>query len=128
MKVRKLFGKFDIIIIAVVTAVLVLCSVPILFSEGDTVAEVYFDGEMIEEINLSENKEKREIRTGPDGKCLIEVDKDKIYFLDSDCPDKICIKSGKLERSGQFASCVPQKVTVILKGGGSDDLPDAVTY
>lgn len=125
MKDRKLFGKLDVLIIAVVLVIFTALALPLLFQKGDTVATVYYDGKVIEEINLSKNRENRDITAG---KCIIRLEGNEIFFLKSDCPDKICVKSGRLSKGGQFASCVPEKVTVILKGKGAGSEPDAITY
>lgn len=128
MKERKLIGKFDILISAAVILLLAALSLPLYFAKGDVTAQIYYDGNLVEEINLTRSSEKRDIITGENNACIIRADKNEIYFLESDCPDKICIKSGRLSKSGQFASCVPEKVTVILKGNKNGDAPDAITY
>ena len=124
MRERKLLGKFDIVIIAVLVLIFAAAALYVYLPNGDITAYIYCNGEVLEEINLTKNTEVREIKAA---KCVIKLEGHEIYFLKSDCPDKICVNSGKLSKTGQFASCVPQKVTIILKGKGRDEI-DALTY
>lgn len=120
---RKLLGKADIFVLLILAVLCVsLCS-PFFLKKGEVTATVIYDGEAVEEINLSKNEDSFVLNVG---RCEIAVEKNEIFFKDSPCPDKVCMNAGRLSKSGQFASCVPEKVTIILKGG--EKLPDAVTY
>lgn len=121
---RKLLGKFDIIITVAVLAIMVLLIFPLRSQKGDVKAVIYYNGEVIREIKLTDNQESFDLNVG---NCKVRVDKNTVYFVSSPCPDKICINSGKLSKGGQFASCVPEKVTIILKGNKGDN-PDVLTY
>ena len=122
---RKLFGRFDIILII---AVLIICAsfiVPNFLKKGDIVATVLYDGKTVETVNLSKNEKNYVLNIG---RCEIAVEKNEIYFKSSPCKDEICLNAGRLSKSGQFASCVPEKVTILLKGSTDRSLPDVVTY
>lgn len=115
---KKLFKKQDLILIL---ALLIVCIILFAFinkKSNDTTALIYSDGVIVYEINLSENTEKK-VYHFDDKKCEIIVDKDKIYFSQSDCPDKTCIKSGHLSKSGEFAACLPNNVIIVLKNGNN---------
>lgn len=43
-----------------------------------------------------------------------QVEKGRVRFADSDCPDKICINTGWLSESGQTAVCMPNRVTLTI--------------
>lgn len=120
---RKLLGRVDVLLITLIIAMSIALCAPFFLKKGDVTATVMYDGEVFDRINLSENEKDLTLKVG---NCEIRVEKHEIYFANSPCPDKICIKAGRLKKSGDFASCVPEKVTIILKGG--DKLPDAVTY
>lgn len=65
--------------------------------------------------------------TGKDGiHVTLEVAGGQIRFAASDCPDKVCVHSGWLSRSGQSAACVPAGVAVRITGGNTADGIDAV--
>ena len=120
---RQLLGKADIFLFLILAALCIAICAPFFLKKGDVKAKIIYDGEVVEEINLSKNADNYVLNIG---RCKIAVEKNEIYFKDSPCPDKVCVKTGRLSKSGQFASCVPEKVTIILKGG--EKLPDAVTY
>ena len=120
---RKLLGRVDILLIALLLALCVGTCAPFFLKKGDVTAKIIYDGEVFREIDLTKNEEDFTLTVG---RCKIAVEKHEIYFADSPCPDKVCMNAGRLKKSGEFASCVPEKVTIVLKGGGK--LPDAVTY
>ena len=123
---RKLITKTDIIVIAAIVTIIILSFVFKSFSRENLVAEIYFDGEIIEKINLSE-KEEKEILTGENNKTVIIAKGGEIYFSSSCCEDEICVKSGKLNQNGDFASCLPEKVVVKVVGEKEKNV-DAVVY
>lgn len=123
---RKLITKTDIIIIAVIVAVIVLFFAFKSFSRENLVAEIYFDGKVIEKVDLSA-KEEKEIITGKNNKTVIIAKGGEIYFSSSCCEDEICVESGRLSKNGDFASCLPEKVVVKVIGEKERNV-DAVVY
>lgn len=45
----------------------------------------------------------------------LEVKSGAVRFLESDCPDKICVNTGFLREDGDLASCLPNKVIVTVE-------------
>ena len=41
-------------------------------------------------------------------------------FESSDCPDQICVRSGKLSRAGESAGCLPAVVVIKVESGLGD--------
>ena len=39
----------------------------------------------------------------------------KAYMADADCPDKLCVRQGKIHRNGETLTCLPNKLTVTVK-------------
>lgn len=48
-------------------------------------------------------------------KATIVAEKNRICFLESDCPDKICVKTGWLSQPGEIAVCLPNKIIIKLE-------------
>lgn len=97
-------------------------------SNEKTYAEIYYDSKLIKKVSLDGGKEE-EFRIKEAPAVLFKITKDgKIAFIESDCPDKVCINTGKIDKNGQFAACLPNKVVVrIVKGNIEDDEePDVV--
>ena len=65
-------------------------------------------GETYGEYSLGRN-EKVEIKTELGTNTLI-IENGEAYFTDSDCPDKTCQKSGKINTEGETIVCLPHKV------------------
>jgi len=38
----------------------------------------------------------------------------RIAFVESDCPDQICVRTGFIGRHGQTAACLPNRVSIIV--------------
>lgn len=123
----KLIKKNDVIIIAVILAVCgALFFLPNFFSKSTGVAEVIINGKTEYSITLDEVEEPYVIETPTSPKTTICVEKGAIWFSDSDCRDKLCVKSGKLTSNGQTAACLPARVVISVNGGKSDN--DMFTY
>ena len=44
----------------------------------------------------------------------IEIRDGSVRMSEADCPDKICVKTGRISRSGQSIVCAPHRVTVTI--------------
>ena len=63
---------------------------------------------------------------GTRGVSVIEVRGGRARFLDSDCPQKLCVRAGWLARAGEASACVPNGVSLRLVGFDPDY--DAVSH
>ncbi len=123
---RKLITKNDTLLIVFLALVIAVSFLLKGFSDESLVAEIYYDGEIVETVNLAEREEKR-IVTGENSSVVVVARDGKIYFEKSPCPDKVCIKSGELDKNGDFASCLPEKVVIKVSSSESKDI-DAMVY
>lgn len=116
--------KADIIIIAVLLIIAAVLLLPKYLKKSDSLtAEIIRDGKVIETVSLNDVKSDYIIDLG-DAKILVK--NGSVAFADSDCPDKLCVKCGLLERSGDTAVCVPTRTVVRVTGNGSE--VDAISY
>ena len=51
----------------------------------------------------------------------IEIDGGRARVADSPCRDKLCVHAGWLERPGDIAVCLPQRVIVEIRGAKEVD-------
>ncbi len=126
----KFFRKTDIIAIAVIiAAAAVIWLVYSQTASGRPVkAEIYYYSELVETVGLGEGQE-REFSVPQDENVVLHIDADgSIRFIESDCPDKICIKTGRLHLAGQSAACLPNGIVVKLvpADGWKGDEPDII--
>ncbi len=126
----KFARKSDIIIIAVIAAVGLLFWIlySTVFGKSGTNAEIYYRSELVETVNLAAGKEETfSIEQVPN--VIFQLYEDgSIAFTQSDCPDKICIQSGRLHLVGQYAACLPNQVymKIVSTDGGNSDVPDMI--
>jgi hypothetical protein len=69
--------------------------------------------------------ENRELRIkGPLGFTIIQIMDNNAYIVDSPCPDKLCILAGKLDKTGQWAACLPNRVFLAIEGTEDEEIDD----
>jgi len=49
---------------------------------------------------------------------VIEIEGGRARVVDSPCRDKLCVRAGWLDRPGDVAVCLPQRVIVEIRGAG----------
>lgn len=76
------------------------------------IAKIEQDGKIIQEIDLTDVTDTKQIHLENDLNVIIEAEPGRIRFLHSDCPDKICINTGWLSQEGHNAVCLPARTVV----------------
>ena len=109
--------------IIIFAAVIVLCLFALLGShERHDMVGIYRDGELIRTIDLDAVTEPYDILIG-EAENVIHVEKGSVYVSSASCPDKVCVKQGRLSDNRPIV-CLPHKLVIkYLKGG----IADAVT-
>ena len=67
-------------------------------------------------LQVSLRKNQTLTVAGPLGDSVLEVQDGRVRFRASPCRGKQCIHSGWLSRAGEFAACLPNRVSVTLVG------------
>lgn len=52
-----------------------------------------------------------------------------VYLENADCPDKLCVKTGRISKTGETIVCLPHRVVVEITGGdstGDGDVIDSI--
>lgn len=104
-----------IIFVAVIIAV--LASVNIFTGKKGDTAEIYVNSKLAASLPLDENTVK-EINGGTN---RIRIENGYVYMEYADCPDKLCVKQGKISDSSRDIVCLPNRVTVKITRKGSTD-------
>lgn len=113
---RKLFRKRDIVLLLVILAVSAFFFFITSRDSGEG-AEIWLDGKLYREFPLDTRFELT-----LDNGVTIVGDGESAWFSHSDCRDKVCVNTGRLSLSGQWAACLPNgTVLKITKGNGDVD-------
>ena len=86
-------------------------------------AVIYQNGEIIREIDLDKVDEPMEFTiTGDNGQTNeVRAENGRIRITSASCPDKICVHQGWIENGVVPIVCLPNKVTIEIRGGDSAD-------
>ena len=124
---KKLIRPFDIILIAV----LLLVGIGFhLYSKSTTsgaTAVIHIDGEVYETIELEKVEASYELSLPCSPPATLCVEKGCVSFKEADCPDKLCVSTGKLRHRGDTAACLPAGVVVTIENGEESEI-DALVY
>ena len=129
---RKYFRLWDLIPISLVVIVFLSGLWNLLSShneEGHLTAVISVNSEEFCRVDLSGVKEAYDLEVPTsEGVVVVHIAPDGVCVKDSPCPDKVCVNTGKLTRSGQSAVCLPERVSVKLLTAeeGPRSQPDAV--
>ena len=111
--------KRDFILIgAILAAVLVMFAVMTLTKKEGAYVIVRVDGNETARYSLHEDGEY-ELNGGTN---ILRIEDGKAFLIDADCPDHLCVNQGKIWRSGETITCLPNRLTVTVVGGVENDV------
>lgn len=84
-------------------------------NEIDVIANIFYDNQLMETIDLSEFHEETEyIFVFDEKEITFILDYNKIKVLNVDCPQEICKHQGFITLETEMIICMPNKVLVTL--------------
>ena len=121
----KYFKKADVILLVIILALSVLGFVLLRKNSSDSSkVEITVSGQTVKSVPLSANG------TYPIesdyGYNIICVESGQVWVEDTDCPNKDCMRFGKVSSEGQVILCLPHKLAVRIVGGEGGS--DAISY
>ncbi|HHY25832.1 MAG TPA: NusG domain II-containing protein [Desulfitobacterium dehalogenans] len=125
MKAEGKRKKGDLIIILVVLLIGVGAAMPWLWNQvnpgekstgREHIAVITRDGKEVARINLASVTEPQHFHYEDGIELTIVAENGTIRFLESQCPDQICVRSGVLSKPGDFAACLPAGTIVTIEG------------
>jgi hypothetical protein len=124
---RKIFTARDFIVIFCMFVFFLSFYFFAVWRKGERYAEISVNGQVEAVIPFS-----GETVYMPDGLpgVKISVSSGGAGVIQSDCPDKICVRAGMLSIPGQAAVCLPNRVIVRVttRSPGESDMLDGVLY
>jgi hypothetical protein len=70
------------------------------------------DNKEYETVSLKENE--KVVIENEYGKNVVIIKDGQVYVETADCPDKTCVKQGKIMKTGQSIVCLPHRMTVTI--------------
>lgn len=108
--------RLDIIVIAAIllASIALLLIMTLTREEGATVV-VEIDGKTVATYSLYQNGEY----SLNGGTNVLVIENGQAYLNYSNCPDHTCEKTGKIQYVGQTIVCLPNLLTITIKGEAS---------
>lgn len=75
---------------------------------------IYEDQKEIGKYDLNTDTTK-EIQTAK-GMNILEIKNGMAYVTEADCPDQVCIRMGKISKTGENIVCLPHKLVIQVEG------------
>ena len=73
---------------------------------------ISIDNKEYETVSLKENE--KVVIENEYGKNVVIIKDGQVYVETADCPDKTCVKQGKIMKTGQSIVCLPHRMTVTI--------------
>lgn len=127
LRTRSLFSRGDVPFFALAALALVLALIPFLTASPGQTAVLLVDGQTVETRDLGRlaGAETITVTSRSGVTATVEFSSGGARVVSSTCPDKTCVRTGRLTRAGEAAVCLPGQI--VLRIDGTSDM-DAETY
>lgn len=94
---------------------LLLLSNQIIFSRPAGKVEITVDGNVIQTLNLNEDKEIL-VHGFNEGTNRVIIKDKRVCVIEASCPDKVCIHKGWIQHTGENVVCLPNHMIARIIG------------
>ena len=125
---NKVRLKRDIILVLsmVIIAAAAFLIINFAVKKDGSYAVIKVDGNVIKTLDLNSGETTIEVNGYQGGVNKVVINDGKVSMTEADCPDELCVKTGKISRVGETIVCLLHRVVVEIKGGQDDDSIDSV--
>jgi hypothetical protein len=114
---KKRSIRYDVLLISVLLCLsLIFLLIVMLTKREGAVVRVELLGETVAEYSLSDDGEY----SLNGGKNVLVIKNGEAYLSYADCPDKTCVRTGRIKYVGQSIICLPNRLSVTVVGDSSD--------
>lgn len=116
---RAIMTKADILLLAAALSAALLFGLFLVLGgrEGSTV-RVVCAGSLLGEYPLWEDRElPLELEKGTN---LLVIRNGQVWVEDADCPDRLCVRQGRISRAGESIICLPHELVITVQGDAED--------
>lgn len=125
---NKVRLKRDIILVLsmVIIAAAAFLIINFAVKKDGSYAVIKVDGKVIKTLDLNSGETTIEVNGYQGGVNKVVINDGKVSMTEADCPDELCVKTGKISRVGETIVCLQHRVVVEIKGSPDDDSIDSV--
>ncbi len=99
-----------------------------IFTSGAEMVEIRVNSKLYASYKLSEISDEITVNINTEyGDNTLKLSKKAVWMTGSSCADKLDVKCGAISKPNQTIICVPNKVSVTIKGSQKNSI-DKVTY
>lgn len=112
-KKAKGYGKDILLILVILLIGVILLLYTYLGEQKQPLIVVRVDGKVVQQFSLDDSLQYQiEGIGGTNTLCIADG---SVWLTEADCPDQICVQTGKIRYAGQSIICLPHKVVVEIK-------------
>ena len=121
---RPFFSKRDGLLLALLLFAVTLGFFVYSLAPKGAVAVIEKNGQALGTYLLSECNEPKTLEIEGEQGIVVTVtlERDGAAITQSSCPDRTCVRTGKLVRAGESAVCLPARVSLRLQGSEADGM------
>lgn len=98
-------------------------------TEGESYVSIQVEGREVEKIIFDRLLIGKTIEINTDyGFAQVEIGDGEIWLKHSTCPDQLCLRSGRISRTGEMLVCLPNKIVVEIKNDNIGNQIDMINY
>lgn len=118
----------DVFLFILFILIIVYFSMNVIFNNKTKTKQLIIEsGKNIWYYQLDKDKEIK--IEGILGESTIKIENESVYFLNSPCPNKICILSKPISKNGDWQACLPNGIFIRIEGNEEETTElDATSY
>ncbi len=86
------------------------------------------DGHIVKKIPLSTSKNEEFALKSEEGHLTVQIQNGKVRVKSSTCKDKLCVKQGWINKSGESIVCLPNRISISIIGEKDKNGVNTITY
>ncbi len=111
---KNRFSRGDLIVMIAVAVVLAASLLIMFTGRSGKICRITADGQQTV-YSLETDRSLTLISNGYT--LFVEIRNGEVTVTEADCPDRVCVRTGKISRAGQSIICVPAKIVIEVTGG-----------
>ena len=123
-------GDFVIVVLVVVIGLGWFLKDIVFPDTSDKEAVIKVNTDIYTTLSLNSGNEHQDIPINLPENNFVHVvtENDNIWVEDASCPDKVCVKTGVISKTGQSIVCLPNKTVVYIEGSEQETDVDDISY